>query len=94
MEEIKDIVKKVVENLSSQGQSEITLIHGVWKRILNRQELKHSKLTGIKDDTLYINVDSPAWFYQFNLNKQKILERLQKEFPYVKKIYFKIGYTK
>jgi len=50
-------------------------------------------IVGLKDNQLIVNVDSSAWVYHFNLKKNKILQNIQKEFPEIKRIYFKVGKT-
>ena len=79
--------------MSIRVQDEQQAIFDAWPRIVGNKEIGHTKLEGFKDETLLVNVDSSAWLYQMNLKKKKILEDLQKGFPKVKKIYFKLGKT-
>ena len=94
MEEMKDIVKKVVAAIP--GKTTIDAqehISKVWEKVLKHQGLTHAKISGLKETTLIVNVDSPARLYQFNLKKKKILEEINQETPEITKIYFKIGKT-
>ena len=94
MDEIKDIVYKVFADIpgnSSPKQQEV--ISKAWEKVLKEQGLTRAKITGLKEGTLVVNIDSPARLYQFNLKKKKILEEMAREVPDIKKIYFKIGKT-
>ena len=91
MDEIKNIVNKVFESISPDKQHEQEKIQQVWRAILNDKEQKHAKISGLKNGKLYINVDASAWLYEFNLRKKIILQRMQKDAPEIKDIFFKIG---
>ena len=94
MEDMKDIVHKVfgaIPGKTTVNQQE--QISKAWEKVLNQQKLTQAKISGLKDETLIVNVDSPARLYQFNLKKKKILEEINQAIPEIKKIYFKIGKT-
>ena len=89
--EISSVVTKVMEQLSHrQPQDEQRLLIILEKNIA-KNVFKHIKLAGIREHCLTIYVDSPAWLYQLNLKRQKIVEELKKEFSEIEKVYFKIG---
>ena len=92
--EIKDIVNKVVATIPGKTTADKQeKISRAWDKILKHQGLSQAKISGLKDETLVINIDSPARLYQFNLKRTKILEEINQEIPEIKKIYFKIGKT-
>ncbi len=91
MDEIKNIVHSVIGDLSGQQLKNEQQLFEFWDRILNSKERKHARLSGLKNGTLYVHVDSSAWLYQMNLQKGKILRRMQEKFPEVRKIFIKIG---
>lgn len=93
MDEIKDIVQRVVGDIALTKQKEQENIHNQWNRILSEKEKKHAKISGLKNGTLMIHVDSSAWLYQFNLKKNKILKSLQGAGNEISRVYFKIGKT-
>lgn len=92
--EIKDIVSKVVAAIPGKTTvDKQEKLSKTWDKILKRQGLSQAKISGLKEETLVVNIDSPARLYQFNLKRGKILEELNQEIPEIKKIYFKIGKT-
>jgi len=94
MDNIKDIVRQVVQNLSSNNLESHSKLERIWQNILERSQLKHTILVGMKEGKLLVNVDSPAWLFEMKIKKRKILERLQSEIPEIKNIYFRIGKVK
>jgi predicted nucleic acid-binding Zn ribbon protein len=91
MDEIKEIVHNVIEKISQKSQNDQQKIYQAWEKTIKAKGLEHTKISGLKNQTLYVNVDSSAWLYQLNLQKTQILEAIQKDVPDIQKIYFKIG---
>lgn len=91
MDNIKDIVNSVISNLSTRSQKGDDKLERVWSSVLEKKELQHTKLVGMRDGTVSVLVDTPAWLYQMNIKKTKILDRLQNEIPDIKNIRYRIG---
>jgi predicted nucleic acid-binding Zn ribbon protein len=93
MEDIKDIVNDVVRDLEKKRLQHQKDIHHVWLSCVKTKEAEHTKVEGIKDSVLYVNADCSAWMFQCRLRYKTILQNIQKEFPDIKRIYFKVGKT-
>ena len=91
MDNIKDVIDKVIGGIADKNPDIHNKIDRIWKNLLTEQELKHTKLTGIKEETLSVCVDSPAWMHQMRIRQTKILKQLREEVSYIKHIRFKIG---
>lgn len=91
MDNIEDIIKNVIGDMASRKMEEHDKIHRLWMNVLSETELKHTKLLGVKDGRLAVIVDSPAWLYQMNTRKRKILQLLKEEVETIESIYFKVG---
>jgi len=94
MDNMKDIITDVIGKLSQRQSFNNDKIQRLWCNILNTQEVQHTQLMGIKEGILSVNVDSPAWLYQMNIKRSKILERLKTEDMNIKSIFFRIGKVK
>lgn len=94
MDRIKDIVGQVIEKIAEKKAAGHKRIDQVWQNILEKKDLQHTCLVGIKEGKLLVAVDSPAWLFQMNIKKQRILERLKEEMPEIQRIHFKIGKVK
>ena len=91
MEQIKDIISQVIANISS-GRPEVhNKIQRIWQNIVDKKALGHTAIVGLQKGQLVIHVDSPAWLFQMNFQKRKVLEKLKIEIPELSHIHFKIG---
>ena len=94
MEQIKDIVSQVITHISS-GRPEIhNKIQRIWQNLFDKKTTQHTAIVGLQKGKLIVNVDSPAWLFQMNLQRRKVLERLKEEIPELAYIHFKIGKVK
>jgi hypothetical protein len=91
MDNIKDIVRGVIGQLSHQKPADEEKIENILNSVLTDSEKKHIKFVGIKEDKGYFVVTSSVWLFQINLKKNKILEKLKELYPSLKNLYFKIG---
>ena len=91
MDEIKEIVGKVIKDIADKGPTRKKELQRFWRSILDDKEFKHTKIKEINNNALIVAVDSSVWLYQCNLKKKRFLTAVQKNFPEIKKIYFKTG---
>ena len=91
MDNIGDIVKDVIGKMAGTSPQSAQKIQEAWGKVLEEKELKHTRLVGVKDGKILACVDSPAWLYQMNIRKRKILTDLKKNLIEIKGIYFKVG---
>ena len=91
MDDIKSIVNKVIGHIAEKNPDTYDKIERIWQNLLNEKERRHTKLFGIKEGTLSVHVDSPAWLYQMKIRQTKILKQMKDEIPGLKHIRFKIG---
>lgn len=94
MDSIKDIIPKVVEKIIRQRAGEQGALEQAWLDVLEKQDIKHVKLGGLRDGNLLVSVDSPARAYHLRMRKAKILKQLQEKIPGIKDIMFKVGEQK
>ena len=91
MDNIKDVVHDVIEQLAQKKSGQYQQLYEIWKKNLRSAEAKHSKIIGVKDGVLKIFVDSSACLMQINSKKDTLLKNIQNEIPEIKSIFIKIG---
>ena len=94
MDNIKDVVCRVIGSLTCKGPQNYERIHELWREIMEDKTGQHTRVAGVRKDQVLVMVDSSAWLYQMNLEKESILNKLKKEFPEIQSILFKIGKVK
>ena len=91
MDNIKNIVNGVIDIILKHQPKDDNKLDRVWQNVIEKSEIKHTKLLGLKEGILFINVDSPTWLFYMKNQKNKLLKRLQEEIEEVKDLRFKIG---
>ncbi|MDE2028292.1 MAG: DUF721 domain-containing protein [Candidatus Omnitrophica bacterium] len=86
MDPIKDIVAQIMGQMSSH--TFLGDIQSAWERIAQD---KHSKAVGFKEGCLTVSAQNSLCLVRLNLNREKLLKDIRKEFPSVRKINFKAG---
>ena len=87
MESIKNIVSGIMGKMSSGTGGSFADIQAAWERISNDQE---SRVSDFKDGCVTIAASSSLRLVKLNLNRERILKELQKDFPSIVKISFKV----
>ena len=90
-DQIKDIIPRVIENLSSGEIQNQNKIQQAWTGIIGAKAQKHTAIVGIKANMLLVNVDSPAWLYQMKMRKKKFLNALKDQSSGITEISFRVG---
>lgn len=88
MDSIKNIVSNVIGRMSSSTGGSFADIQTAWTRI---SKDKDSRIADFKDGCVTIHADSSMRLVKLNLNREILLKDLQKEFPSIIKINFKVG---
>ena len=66
----------------------------VWNNLLDPNIVEHAQPAGLKNGTLFVNVDSSAWLSEIvRYRRKEILDRLQHSFgrEFVARISFRLG---
>lgn len=88
MDSIKNIISDVIGKMSSGTGGSFQDIQTAWIRISKDQD---SRVANFKDGCVTINADSSMRLVRLNLNRENLLKELQKEFPSIIKISFRVG---
>lgn len=88
------VVATVLGKLRLDRRLAETEIVKVWNRLLDPNIAAHAQPAGLRNGTLFVSVDHPAWLSEIVRYRQKeILARLQSSFgsQAIRKISFRIG---
>jgi hypothetical protein len=88
MDSIKNIVSGVIGRMSSGNGVTFAAIQAAWAKISKDQG---SRIADFKDGCLTISAKDSLRLVLLNLNRERLLKELQKEFPSIVKISFKVG---
>ena len=92
MQTIKETIQQVLESLErKKAASPTDEPEQLLKKILTARQLRHIQCTYLKKGVCHIGVDSSAWLYQFNLEKEALLAKVQKLASQIRDMRFFIG---
>ncbi|MDP8296981.1 MAG: DciA family protein [Candidatus Orphnella occulta] len=88
---LKEILKTAIKQAEEQKKGLLTEeeVQAAWLDAAGENAAKHTKPKKMTKTTLVIDVDSPTWIYQLNINKSKIEKRLNRYFKNKKPITIK-----
>ena len=88
---LKEILKTAIKQAEEQKKGLLTEeeVQAAWLDAAGENAAKHTKPKKMTKTTLVIDVDSPTWIYQLNINKNKIEKRLNRYFKNKKPITIK-----
>lgn len=88
--QLKNIIEKFLKSQQKRAQ-ETEKVNTIVEAILDDETKKHTQLAGLYKNNLVLYVDSSAWLFQLNLQKNNILGAIQKKLPDIKTIKIKLG---
>ena len=88
MDSIKNILPTVIGQMSSKEALASQDIQALWGRMCGKIG---SRAVDLKDGCLTVHVDSPMRMVKLNLNKEDLIAQLNKQFPSIKRIHFKVA---
>jgi hypothetical protein len=88
---IKNIIPEVIEKLSGGNPEWQSSLIRAWEAATDNKAKKHARIAGFRKGKLLVNVDSPVWMFQLSFKKPELLRKLQKDFPDLSAISFRIG---
>lgn len=88
MEPIKNIVSEVIGRMSSSKGGHFADIQAAWVKISSDEE---TRVSDFKDGCVTVSARTSLRLVKLNLNRESLLKELQKEFPSITKISFKVG---
>ncbi len=77
---LKEILKTAIKTAEEQKKGLLSEeeVWGAWVDAAGQNAARHTKPKRLTKTTLIIDVDSPTWIYQLNINRSKIEKRLNR----------------
>jgi len=77
---LKEILKTTIKKAEEQKKGLLSEeeVQEAWQEAVGTGAAKHTKPKKLTKTILTVDVDSPTWIYQLNINKEKIEGRLNR----------------
>lgn len=91
-----DLLGGLMDMMGANGGSEIAKLFQTWRAIVGDDLASHSAVEDIRNGTVIVLVDHPAWMQLLKQKERYILARLQREFTQlsITRMLCKIGVPK
>ncbi len=90
IEKIGDITKRIVDIWKTEDKNREIDIDVLWNRIIDDNLQGHTYVKGMKNNILYIKVDSSCYLSLLNMKKKEILKKIKDNGFSIKKIVVKL----
>ncbi len=79
--QISEILKTTIKKAEEQKKGLLSEeeAQDAWRTAAGASAVKHTKIKRFTKTTLIIDVDSPTWIYQLNIDREKIEKRLNRQ---------------
>ena len=86
-EHIQAALKLFIEGLKTREKINLQRVVG---GILDKKSREHIKFSHIDNNYLVFHADSSVWCHNFDLNKEGLLKKIKKEYPFIEGIKVKV----
>ncbi len=76
---LKKILKEYLEGTNFKEINETISIKKIWEKTVGEPICKNTKIISLKKQTLIIKASNPVWRNELSLQKNNLLEKLQKK---------------
>lgn len=93
-ESLGNLMPKVLGGLGLEKKQIEAEVFKAWPHMMSPDVAAHTQPSALKNGTLYVSVDSSAWFDEIQrFRRKEIMDRIQSTFgsKMVAKIFFKLG---
>jgi predicted nucleic acid-binding Zn ribbon protein len=91
---VGDVLPRVAKDLHLDQRRAEAEITKVWNSLIDPNIVAHAQPAGIRNGTLFVNVDSSVWLSEIvRYRRKEILNRLQYSFglDFIQRISFRVG---
>src|SRR6266436_5522268 len=92
--QVNAVLPNVLSSLRIDRRRTEAEVIKVWNNLLDPAIVSHAQLTGLRNGTLFVNVDSNVWLSEIvRYRRKEILDRLQHSFgrDFIARISFRVG---
>ena len=93
-ERLSDVLGRLIKSSALGHDFEHMEIYSVWRRVVDGEVVRHTRVVGVKANKLIIEVDSSPWLYELsNFRKRGLLDDLKRNLKKTRilDIEFRIG---
>ncbi|HKK48896.1 MAG TPA: DUF721 domain-containing protein, partial [Alkalispirochaeta sp.] len=77
----RDLINRFITTIGARDETGVVPFVQAWPRIVGQDKAAHSQVLDVKNGTVLIGVDHPAWLQKMHMDRTRTVARIQQEFP-------------
>ncbi len=78
---VSELITRFIDTVGARDETGVVPFVRAWPRIVGRDRAAHSKILDIRNGTVLVGVDHPAWVQRLHMDRTRIVATIQRRFP-------------
>ncbi|MFW5828600.1 MAG: DUF721 domain-containing protein [Alkalispirochaeta sp.] len=77
----RELINRFIRTIGARDETGVVPFVQAWPKIVGQDKAAHSQVLDVKNGTVLIGVDHPAWLQRMHMDRTRIVARIQGDFP-------------
>jgi hypothetical protein len=77
----RELINRFINSIGARDETGVVPFVQAWPKIVGQDKAAHSQVLDVKNGTVLIGVDHPAWLQRMHMDRTRIVARIQQDFP-------------
>ncbi|MEX2442788.1 MAG: DUF721 domain-containing protein [Alkalispirochaeta sp.] len=77
----RELINRFINSIGARDETGVVPFVQAWPKIVGQDKAAHSQVLDVKNGTVLIGVDHPAWLQKMHMDRTRIVARIQHDFP-------------
>ncbi|MFW5695201.1 MAG: DUF721 domain-containing protein [Alkalispirochaeta sp.] len=77
----RELINRFIHTIGARDETGVVPFVQAWPKIVGQDKAAHSQVLDVKNGTVLIGVDHPAWLHRMHMDRTRIVARIQQDFP-------------
>lgn len=77
----RELIHRFINTIGARDETGVVPFVQAWPKIVGQDKAAHSQVLDVKNGTVLIGVDHPAWLQRMHMDRTRIVARIQQDFP-------------
>ncbi|MCG8479354.1 MAG: DUF721 domain-containing protein [Spirochaetales bacterium] len=78
---VSELITRFIDSVGARDETGVVPFVRSWPRIVGRDRAAHSRILDIRNGTVLVGVDHPAWVQRLHMDRGRIVATIQRRFP-------------
>lgn len=77
----RDLINRFIATVGARDEHGVVPFVQAWPRIVGQDKAAHSQVLDVRNGTVLIGVDHPAWLQRLHMDRVRTIARIRRDFP-------------